>query len=161
MIGLFFFIRASAKDRTKEIKLIIEQSEESLVQHLQQYFTQRAYQVTAVDPTQKQITFQGFVSPSWFMAIFLSCLAALGLLCLTLVLSLLYPSLSALFLALTLFSPIAGIFYWYKAGRLEQVLLKVESLKEHEGKEKCLVTVTAHRDELIHLQGSLPIKLVS
>ena len=161
MVGLFFFIRASVKDRTQQVKLIAEEPEESLLCQLQEYFDQRAYRVAAVDPAQNQVTFEGFVRPSWFLAIFLTLLAASGLLCFALVLSLLYPSLSNLFLTLILLAPAAGVFYWKKAGRLEQVGLKVEALPDRGKGGQSLITVTAHRDELLQLQQALPLKPTS
>ena len=159
MLGLFFFIRASIKDRTQQIKLIAEGPQELLLSQLQEYFDQRAYRVNALDAAQNQVTFQGFVRPSWFLAIFLTFLAACGLLCLALVLSLLYPSLGSFFLLLLLLAPAAGIFYWRKAGRLEQVFLKVEPLPSPDEGEQTIITVTAHRDELIQLQQALPFKI--
>ncbi|AFZ11206.1 hypothetical protein Cri9333_0208 [Crinalium epipsammum PCC 9333] len=159
-VGLFFFIKASVKDRIQQVKLISEQPEDSLLTQLKQYFDQRAYQVTAIDAATNQVTFQGFVRPSWFLAIFLSVLAACGILCLSLVLSFLYPSLTNAFLALVLLAPVAGIFYWQKAGRPEQVFLKVETISsvEVQPETKSLITVTAHRDELAALQQTLNLK---
>lgn len=132
--------------------------EESLLARLQQYFDQRAYQVAAVDAATHQVTFQGFVRPSWFLAIFLTVLAACGVLCLALVLSLLYPTLSNIFLGSVLLSPAAGVFYWKKAGRNEQVSLQVEPLPTPETDTQTLVTVTAHRDELLELQKALKLE---
>lgn len=158
-VGLFFFIKASVKDRTQAVQLISFQPQESLLPQLQQYFTQRAYQLAAVDAAQNQVVFQGFVRPSWFLAIFLSLLAAVGLLCLSLVLSLLFPGTAKLFLGLELLSPLAGLFYWQKAGRTEQVSLKFEnSLSEGTNQPQSLITVTAHRDELAALQQALNLK---
>ena len=159
-VGLFFFIKASVKDRIQQVKLISEQPEDSLLTQLKQYFDQRAYQVTAIDAATNQVTFQGFVRPSWFLAIFLSVLAACGILCLSLVLSFLYPSLTNAFLALVLLAPVAGIFYWQKSGRPEQVFLKVETIPsvEVQPETKSLITVTAHRDELAALQQALNLK---
>ncbi|HAX75534.1 MAG TPA: cofactor assembly of complex C subunit B [Cyanobacteria bacterium UBA11372] len=158
-VGLFFFIKASVKDRTQAVQLISLQPQESLLPQLQQYFTQRAYQVAAVDAAQNQVVFQGFVRPSWFLAIFLSLLAAVGLFCLSLVLSLLFPGTATLFLGLGLLSPLAGWFYWQKAGRTEQVSLKFEdSLREGMNQAQSLITVTAHRDELAALQQALNLK---
>lgn len=155
-VGLFFFIKASVKDRTEVVQLISGRSQESLLAQLQQYFTQRAYRVAAVDAGQNQVIFQGFVRPSWFLAIFLSLLAAVGLVCLSLVLSLLFPKAATLFLGLALLSPLAGVFYWQKAGRTEQVSLKFEDARG-EGKDliQSQITVTAHRDELAALQQAL------
>ena len=159
MVGLFFFIRASVKDRTEQVKLIAEEPETSLLDRLQAYFSSRAYQLSAVDAEHNRVTFQGMVRPSWFLAIFLTILTALGLLCLALVLSLLYSSLTNFFLSLTLLSPLAGVFYWQGAKRLEKVSVEVTSLSTLEKEPKTLATVTAHRDELRLLQQAFPGQL--
>ena len=160
-VGLFFFIRASVKDRTEQVKLITQEPEESLLQQLQHYFDQRAYRVAAVDATTGQVTFQGFVRPSWFLAIFLTLLAGCGILCLSLVLSVLCPPLTKVFLGLVLLAPAAGLFYWKGAGRNEQVYLKVETVPNSETGMQNLITVTAHRDELAELQQALSLKPLS
>lgn len=159
-VGLVFFIRASVKERLQQIQFITEVPQELLLSQLQTYFEQRAYRVAAVDAEQQQVTFQGFVRPSGFLAIFLSLLAASGLFCLALVLSFLYPSLTVPFLMLTLLSPLAGIFYWQKAGRIEQVLLKVEALELEGTTARNRITAIAHRDELAELQKAMPLTLV-
>lgn len=157
MIGLFFFIRASVKDRTKEIQLLPSESEDVLLKTLQEYFEARAYQMTAIDAANKQITFRGFVQPSLFLAILLTILAVVGLSCLTLVLLLLFPqTYNSIFWLLLLLAPLAGIFYWRQAGRWEEILLKVIIKKDSPN----LVGVTAHRDELIQLQANLPLQTV-
>ncbi|NEO12755.1 MAG: cofactor assembly of complex C subunit B [Moorea sp. SIO4G2] len=165
-VGLFFFIRASVKDRIQQVKLASPETEESLLNQLKQYFYQRAYQVVAVDAATNQVTFQGIVRPSWFMAIFLTVLAACGILCLSLVLSILFPTLTKVFLGLVALAPAAGVFYWKKAERLEQVSLKLESAStqapgDQAAAEQCLVIVTGHRDELIQLQQSVKLKPLS
>ena len=158
-VGLFFFIRASVKDRTQQMTLIAEQPEESLFTQLQQYFARRSYQIAAVDAAHNQVTFQGFVRPSWFLAIFLTLLAGCGILCLVLVLSQLFPQIGGIFLVLLLLAPASGLFYWQKAGRLEQVSLRVETYSGVGTGTKSLITVTAHRDELAGLQKALQLKL--
>lgn len=155
-IGLFFFIRASVKDRTKQIQLIPAESEDILLGRLQEYFEARAYKLTAVDRQNKQIVFKGFVQPSLFLAILLSLLALVGLFCLALVLSLLFSEVNNLFWLLMAIAPLAGVFYWQKAGRWEEVSLQVTSAPDSSN----LVTVTAHRDELIQLQENLPVTTV-
>lgn len=157
-VGLFFFIRASVKDRTQQVKLIAEQPEESLLEQLQQYFANRAYRVAAVNADRNQVTFQGFVRPSWFLAIFLTLLAGCGILCLVLVLSQLFPQVGGIFLVFLLLAPAAGLFYWQKAGRPEQVSLKVEAAIGEAASRQSLITVTAHRDELAELQQALQLK---
>jgi hypothetical protein len=158
-VGLFFFIKASTKDRTQALKLVSEQPEASLMAQLQQYFQERSYKVARVDAENNSVTFEGFVRPSVFLAIFLSLLAATGILSLALVWSLLFPSLSQIFLGLMFLSPAAGVFYWKKAARPEQVSLKLESTSPEKPQQQSQVTVIAHRDELLQLQRSLNLKL--
>ncbi|HEY9301553.1 MAG TPA: cofactor assembly of complex C subunit B [Phormidium sp.] len=161
-IGLFFFIRASVKDRTQVIQLMSKEPTDSLLAQLQQYFTQRSYKVVALDAAQNQVTFAGFVRPSWFLAVFLTFLAALGILCLVLVLSYLFPQIGLVFLGLELLAPVAGIFYWQKAGRQEQVSLKLESATGVSTQDtRNLITVIGHRDELSVLQETLGLQQVS
>lgn len=158
MIGLFFFIRASVKDRTKQIRLVPQESEDEdiLIKKLQEYFEARAYRLTSVDPQKKEVAFKGYVQPSLFLAILLSLLAVVGLSCLVLILFLLFPDVRSIFWLLVLVAPLAGIFYWRKAGRWETILLKVTSLSDKPN----LVTVTAHRDELIQLQANLSVQTI-
>lgn len=158
MVGLFFFIRASVKDRTEQVKLISETPKTSLLEQLKTYFTERAYNIIPSNTSQDTITFEGFVRPSLFLAIFLTFLAASGLLCLVLVLSFLHPPLTPLFFALELLSPLAGVFYWKKAGRVEKVSLSLESLTEQGSQQGSLLTLTAHRDEVIQLKENFPLK---
>jgi hypothetical protein len=157
-VGLFFFIRASTKDRTQMVKLVTNQQEEPLFEQLQQYFAQRSYRLTAVDAAQHQIKFEGFVRPSAFLAVFLTLLAAIGIFCLSLVLSFLFPNAASSLPLLVCLSPIAGIFYWRKAGRPEQVLLQVERVTGDDRSPQHVVTVTAHRDELAELRRALGFK---
>jgi hypothetical protein len=157
-VGLFFFIRASTKDRTEKAQLVSEQDEASLMPKLQEYFRSRSYRVAAVDREQNQVIFEGFVKPSWFLAIFLTLLAAIGLVCLSLVVWLLVPKFGALSLGIVLLSPLSGLFYWKKAGKLEKVSLKLEAnpTQQHPSSK---ITVIAHRDELMELQKALRLEI--
>lgn len=165
MVGLFFFIRASTKDRTQKVTLVSEQPEDSLLNQLRQYFGQRAYRVAAIDAAANQVTFEGKVRPSLFLAVFLSGLAAVGMLCLMLVLSMVLPNWSMLWIGLLLLSPLAGVFYWKGAERVEQVSLTIEALSESAPRAaqdstkagKSVITVTAHRDELAELRRALSL----
>ncbi|MDY6784111.1 MAG: cofactor assembly of complex C subunit B [Cyanobacteriota bacterium] len=158
LVGLVFFIRASVKERIQQVQFISDLPEELLLSQLQAHFEQRAYQIASVDAQQQQVTFQGRVRPSGFLAVFLTLLAACGLFCLALVLSFLYPTFARFFLALTLIAPLAGAFYWRKANRVERVLLKVERVEREPGQSsQSLMTAIAHRDELAQLQKALPL----
>lgn len=158
-VGLLFFIRASTKDRIEKAQLVSEQDETALMTQLKEYFRSRSYRVISVDKDKNQVSFEGFVRPSWFLAVFLTFLAAVGLACLSLVLSQLFSSQSPFLLALVLLSPLSGIFYWQKAGRLEKVSLKMEAI-QNEQLSSSKITVIAHRDELAELQRALQLKMV-
>ncbi|MBV6625182.1 MAG: cofactor assembly of complex C subunit B [Rivularia sp. (in: Bacteria)] len=154
-VGLIFFIRASTKDRIETARLVSQLPEASLMPQLKEYFRARSYRVAAIDPQQNKVTMTGFVKPSWFLAIFLTILAAVGFMSLSLVLSLLFSSQSVLLYGIVLLSPISGVFYWNKAGRVENVSLTVE---DNDSEQNTEITVTAHRDEIISLEEALQLK---
>lgn len=158
LVGLFFFIRASVKDRTQTVMLVSEQPEDVVMQQLQHYLAKRAYRVGTVNPQQKQVVFEGLVRPSLFLAVFLTLLAAIGLLCIALVLAIAFPQLDRASFGLVLLSPGAGFFYWQKARRPEQVVLEVVPAKTETPEVQSTVSITGHRDELIELQRALPFK---
>jgi Flp pilus assembly protein TadB len=165
MIGLFFFIRASVKDRTEQIKLVAVEPIESILDKLQQYFEKRAYRLIQIDKNEQKLTFEGFVQPSLFLAIFLSFLAGVGLFCLAAVLAWLIPAIGQFSLLLVLLTPVAGIFYWKGAGRLERVLLKVEEYRNQQTQEndknttELAIAITAHRDEIAQMQQAFTSEL--
>jgi Cofactor assembly of complex C subunit B len=158
IVGQVFFIRASTKDRIEKAQLISTQEEAILLPRLKEYFQSRFYRVAEVDPEQNQVTFEGFVRPSLFLAAFLTLLALVGTMSLALVLSQLFPSYGSIFLGLLLLSPLSGLFYWKKAGRLEKVLLKVEPTKSNQDSSS-RITIVAHRDEINELQQALKLNL--
>jgi len=157
-VGLFFFIRASVKDRTEVMQLVAEGEQTPFLETLQRYFTERSYRMATVDAATNQVVYEGTVRPSWFLAVFLSGLAGVGLLCLSLVLTILFPAVRYFAPSLALLSPLAGIFYWRQAGRKEQVSLQVEAFQTDAPSVVNVLTVKAHRDELIQLQRSLNLK---
>lgn len=160
-VGLFFFVRASVKDRTKSVRYGSDLSEESLSTQLQQYFAERSYRLQAEEvATPEQIVFEGVVRPSGFLAVFLTILTGIGLLCLALVLAIAMPQLAKAWFLVVLLAPFAGIFYWQKAKRPEKVFLKLEPSPDESPQSsfQSFITVTAHRDELIQLERALPLR---
>lgn len=155
MIGLFFFVRASAKDRTEQITLLSQEPEVKVLEFFNQYFEQRAYHATSLDREQAEMTWEGLVRPSLFLAVFLTLIAGCAWLGLALVLSLLYPAFSNLFYGLVLLAPLAAVYYWKKAERVEQVKIQIRPSSA----DQSVVTVTAHRDELIQIKRALPLKV--
>jgi hypothetical protein len=151
MVGLFFFIRASVKPRIEELTLVSKLSPDNLTNTLGTYFQDRAYHIKTRNSQNSQIVFEGFVRPSWFLAILLTVLAALGLFSLIVVIYYLYPPTGLLSLVLVLLAPLAGIFYWKNAGRPEEVVLNINPLESDETQ----IEIIAHRDELLTLQKSI------
>lgn len=154
-VGLFFFVRASVKDRTQQEKLVAEQGADSLLNQIREHFRSRAYQIAAINAEENEITFKGVVRPSVFLAVFLTLLTAIGTLCLGLVLSMAVTSSGNLFLGLVVLSPLAGLFYWRQAQRPEQVSLKLEAILSEGDQPRSLITATGHRDELAVLKQTL------
>ncbi len=154
-VGLFFFIRASTKERIEQMVLETGDAEEVLLPRLQQYFTDRAYKIKAVDRDTDIVTFEGMVRPSAFLAVLLTGLAAIGAMCLALVLSMLFPDIGKLFLLLLLVAPVAGWFYWQGSSRVEQIRLKVEAQPGE--KLPTAIKISGHRDELAVFQETLQL----
>ena len=160
-IGLVFFIRASTKDRTETALYATEMDDVSLLATLQQYFANRAYQVTAVNAESGSISLKGKVGASIFMAVFLGSLAGIGFACLALVLAIAYPQLGYWPYGLLALSPLASWFYWQGSTRIEQVDFQVRSTADSNRDDERSGTqlwVSAHRDELAVLESQLALK---
>jgi hypothetical protein len=155
-IGLLFFIRASVKDRTEVAQLRSKLSESEFLPQLQAYFDARAYRVIGADRNTNEITLEGMVSPSLFLAIFLGLLAAVGTFCLALVLTATWNSPVGLTGLAVLTGPGAGLFYWKKAARPEKVTF---TLKDDPQSTGSILRVRAHRDEVLAMREGLPLTL--
>jgi hypothetical protein len=88
-----------------------------------------------------------------FLAVFLSFLAGCGLFCFALVLSMLFDTETYLFIWVLIFCPLAGFFYWKGAGRIEKIVFRLDN---NNSSTDTLITIQAHRDELIQLQSNFP-----
>jgi Cofactor assembly of complex C subunit B len=164
-IGLFFFIRSSTKKRLDRRTFRSSQTDEAIAMQLRQYLTERAYRVVGVDSQTGQVTFEGHVKASVGMAVFLTILAAIGLLCLAPIVSILAPQFSALAVGLVALSPLAGLFYWRNANRTEQICLKIQSVSippasAEDTPMQSQIAIQGHRDELAALQEALPLQRV-
>ncbi len=166
LVGLFFFIRASAKDRTEQLRLASAESVETLHQQLKDYLDGRAYRVKAFEGENGRVIWEGWVQPSLGLAFFLSFLAAVGLFCLALVLQLAVPQGGSLWLGVLLLCPLAGWFYWNKAGRLEEVTYRILSVQgatdlldvTPPATAQSILKIAAHRDELLSLQQAIALQ---
>lgn len=165
VIGLGFFIRASTKDRIEVMQFGSQQAAEPLQQAVTKYFYSRSFQPTESDNPEgsspgpeitNATTLVGMVSPSVFMAVFLSALAAVGFGCLALIMATLFPAWGGWLLGLIAVSPLAGAFYWKKSSRPETVVFKVEPIATEPSVESpsSVLTVKGHRDEIADLQNT-------
>ncbi|MBT9316416.1 cofactor assembly of complex C subunit B [Leptothoe spongobia] len=153
-VGLFFFIKASTKDRTEIAEFSSDQSPEVLHQRLIDYFENRAYRLLENDADSEgdsSVKLVGLVRPSVFLAIFLTFLAAVALLCFALVLATLFKSYGVIFFALVLLSPTVAILYWKRAKREEEISFRI-----HEINGSCKLTIRGHRDEIIQFRTQKP-----
>jgi hypothetical protein len=155
MVGLFFFIRASVKDRTEREEFTSSLAAEALAEKVKEYLEKRTYSLAETENAEVQV-YQGVMQPSKFMAVFLSFAALLGLVCLGLVFGVFFPQAYILWYALPLLCPVAGLFYWKKARKTETVRFKIMPTEHGQTKLK----VEAHRDELATMNQALQGVLV-
>ncbi|MEM7793592.1 MAG: cofactor assembly of complex C subunit B [Cyanobacteria bacterium P01_C01_bin.118] len=153
-VGLFFFIKASTKDRTEVAEFLSQQSSETLHQKILDYFQTRAYSLLedeSPSSNQEWTQLSGLVRPSIFLAIFLSFLAAVALMCFALVLTTLFSGYGALFFGLVILSPVVAIWYWKQAKREEKIAFRIQPTNDGS-----TLTVRGHRDEIIQLRAKQP-----
>ena len=92
-IGLFFFLRASSKDRTTVIEITSSKNPLEVLNVIYDWLNLRGWKQTGGDFDQKILTFKGEVVSSKFLAFFLSILGGLGSCSLGLVIIQIYPVL--------------------------------------------------------------------
>jgi len=153
-IGLFFFLRASGKDRVETRLYSSSRGLEEMGSLLREHLEGRAYRLQSTD-AEGIATFAGQARPSVGLAAFLTGLAGVGLACLALVLHMLEPGWGAWPWTLVLASPWAGWYYWRRNHRLEQLRLKLQEADPPPGS---LLWVEGHRDELEVLAASLGLQ---
>lgn len=160
LVGLFFFVKASVKDRTQQSQYGFNQSADTVLVELGQYFQGRAYRVTAVDDNATQVTLTGQVRPSLLLASLLTGLVGVGLMCLGLVLAILLPQIGLGWVGLVGLAPLATWFYWQKAARQETIVMQVLPNPDSgaDSSQPCRLQVTAHRDELRALETTWQVR---
>ncbi|URR35675.1 cofactor assembly of complex C subunit B [Thermosynechococcus sp. HN-54] len=149
-VGFVFFIRASTKERIETKEWLIAQPIAELAPRLKQYFQQRGYRLHSVSADGSEVTFQGNVAASPFVAALLLALAVSSATAIALVLTVLFPDRGILAFGLIGLTPIAPWFYWRGAQRLETVRLSLQPQSDI-----TQVTLEGHRDELITFEDTL------
>lgn len=151
-IGLFFFLRASGKDRVETRLYSSNRSLEEMGSALRSHLRGRGYQLQSTDP-EGIATFAGEARASAGLAAFLTGLAGLGLACLALVVHTLEPQWGGWPWMLMLASPWAGWYYRQRNQRPEQVRLKLQ-----EAELGARLWVEGHRDELDVLAATFALQ---
>ena len=157
-IGLFFFLRASSKDRTTIVEITSSQKPVEVLNTICEWLNLRGWKQTGGDFDQRTLIFKGQVVSSKFLAIFLSLLGGFGSCALGLVIIQIYPTLGWWPILLGLIGgPLSGMIYFKKSAREEKFELKLISNEDSD--EITLIRLRAHRDELISLENELSDKL--
>ena len=155
-IGLFFFLRASSKDRTTTIEISTDQDPIDTLNIICSWLKLRGWNQVGGNINQKTLTFKGQVISSNSLAIFLSILGGLGSCSLGLVIRQIYPNLNWWPILLGIIGgPLSGIIYTRKSQREETFELRLLDNLE----QLTLLKLRAHRDELISLENELKDKL--
>ena len=156
-IGLFFFLRASSKDRTTVVEISSSQKPVKVLNGLCEWLNLRGWKQAGGDFDQRILIFKGQVISSKFLAIFLGVLGGFGSCALGLVVIQIYPVFGWWPILLGLIGgPLAGLVYFKKSAREEKFELK---LINKDDDETTFMRLRAHRDELISLENELGEKL--
>ena len=157
-IGLFFFLRASSKDRTTIVEVTSSQKPVEVLDVMYEWLNLRGWKQIGGDFDQKILIFKGQVVSSKLLAIFLSLLGGFGSCALGLVIIQIYPNLGWWPLLLGLIGgPLSGMIYFKKSAREEKFELRLISNEDNE--EITSMRLRAHRDELISLENELSDRL--
>ena len=152
-IGLFFFLRASSKDRTTVVEISSSQQPIKVLNDIYQWLNLRGWKQTGGNFDQRILIFKGQVISSKFLAVFLGILGGLGSCALGLVITQIYPLLGWWPILLGLIgAPLSGIIYYKKSAREEKFELRLINKDED---ETTFMRLRAHRDELISLENEL------
>ena len=157
-IGLFFFLRASSKDRTTVVEITSSQKPVEVLNVMYEWLNLRGWKQIGGDFDQRILTFKGQVVSSKLLAIFLSLLGGFGSCALGLVIIQIYPTLGWWPILLGFIGgPFSGIIYLKNSAREEKFELRLISNDDSE--EMTLIRLRAHRDELISLENELRDRL--
>ena len=155
-VGLLFFLRAAAKDRTTDVVISSYSGSLEVLEALTDWLRQRGWRQLEADPERRWIAYEARVGASVPLALLLSLLAAAGAGALALVVIQLVVPARWWPLLLAGFGPLAGLVYLTRAERLERLELRLLS---HDQQIPTRLALRAHRDELIALLQELAAEL--
>ncbi len=157
-IGLFFFLRASSKDRTTVVEITSSKKPVDVLNVMCEWLNSRGWKQSGGDFDQRILIFTGQVVSSRLLAIFLSLLGGFGSCALGLVIIQIYPTLGWWPILLGMIGgPLSGIIYFKKSAREEKFELRL--ISNDKDIKMTSIRLRAHRDELISLENELSNKL--
>ncbi|WP_269621919.1 cofactor assembly of complex C subunit B [Prochlorococcus marinus] len=151
-IGLGFFLRAASKDRTTVVDVSSPLPPIDVLNGISDWLEKRGWRRDGGDAEKQVLRFNGNVSYSRVLAVFLSILCGLGGCCLGLVICQLYSNVGWWPLMFITIGPLAGLYYRSRASRIEYLEIKLIDSVNQAGS---LLRVRAHRDELIAIDLEL------
>ncbi|CAM6025252.1 unnamed protein product [Sphagnum balticum] len=127
--GVWSLVKRSTKSKVVKKTFLVQgstmeqgKSPRQIAAEISSFFTRNNFLVTGRGDT---ITFEGMMMPSRGQAAFLTFCSLVSLACLGLVLSIAVPDIGEKWYLLTIFSPLAGVYYWTRASRKEQIQVKI------------------------------------
>tara|TARA_B100000073_G_C23737529_1_gene572722 strand:- start:838 stop:1395 length:558 start_codon:yes stop_codon:yes gene_type:complete len=156
-IGLFFFLKASSKDRTTTVEITSSKSPVYALDTICDWLLARGWRQIGGNSENKILIFKGQVDSSKSLAIFLSVLGGLGSCALGLVIIQLYSDLGWWPILLGFIGgPLSGVVYFKTSSREEKFEFRLLELPDSQPTN---MRLRAHRDELISLENDLKDKL--
>ncbi|GER33128.1 cofactor assembly of complex C [Striga asiatica] len=123
--GLWSLIKRSVKSKVVQKTFIGEGDKKAPSQvagEVLSFFTRNNF---AVSDRGETITFEGMMVPSRGQAALLTFCTCISLASVALVLTITYPDVGNNWFWLTILSPLAGVYYWSKASRKEQIKVRM------------------------------------
>ena len=158
-IGLFFFLKASSKDRTTTVEISSSKSPIEALELICNWLKMRGWRQIGGNIDKQTLTFKGQVISSQFLALFLSVLGGLGSCCLGLVIIQIHPEFHWWPILLGFIGgPLSGFIYQKNSSREETFEFRLIN-EDGDNKRITQMRVRAHRDELIALESDLKQKL--
>ncbi|KAK1413820.1 hypothetical protein QVD17_29556 [Tagetes erecta] len=157
--GLWSLIKRSVKSKVVKKTFVQQQEEGTLIDNkspnqvageILSFFTRNNFSVVDTGDT---ITFEGVMVPSRGQAALLTFCTCISLASVALVLTITIPDLGNNWFAITILSPLAGLYYWKRASRKEQI--KVRMMLEEDGSRLSEIIVQGDDQQIDQMRKDL------
>lgn len=156
--GLWSLVKRSTRSKVEQKTYELAgpanggQEQSAVAEQIAKYFSEKNYRPVELGEV---ATFEGNVAPQQGIAAYITFCAFMGLLSLSLVLTIAVPGPGNLWYALTLLSPFAGVYYQQKADRRERIKVKLETSDDDSVTD---LTVEGDDEELDRLRRELNLQ---